>query len=260
MKKRLVQAAICIGLLITATACIPGYGVIAKNVASVMAGDVILLDPGHGGIDGGAVSSRGVVEKDINLAIAEEVKELAEAAGWRVVMTRETDEALCETSGTIRSQKTQDLKARRDLIKSTKPEAAVSIHLNSFTANPSVRGIQTFYPGSGGNKNDLEKSKRLAEHLQKKTMEQVQDGRERLPMEKNDTFLFKEISCPFALVECGFLSNPEEAELLQSSEYQHKLAQGIFDGITAFTGKTPHKEIDLVDSAKEADTQAKNAH
>lgn len=252
MKKRLAQVGVCIAILMIAAAVIPGYGMLARSVASVMAGDVILLDPGHGGMDGGAVSSRGVSEKDINLAIAEEVKSLAEAAGWRVVMTRETDKTLGEgTNGTIRSQKTQDLKARRELIKSTEPDLAISIHLNSFMADTSVRGYQTFYPGSGGSESVLEKSKLLAEHLQKETMKQIQNGRERTPLAKNDTFLFKEVSCPFALMECGFLSNPEEAELLQTKDYQQKLAQGIFNGITAFTGKTPHKEIDLVDSVEE---------
>lgn len=257
MKKRLTQAAICIGVLVAIAAFMPGYGIIAKSVASVMAGDVLLLDPGHGGMDGGAVSSRGVSEKDINLAIAEEVKALAEAAGWKVIMTRESDKALGEGIGTIRSQKTQDLKARREMIKNTKPQLAISIHLNSFTADSAVRGLQTFYPGSGGSEAVLEKSKLLAEHLQEKTMAQIQSSKERVPLAKNDTFLFKEVSCPLVLMECGFLSNPQEAELLQSSDYQQKLAQGIFEGITAFTGKTPHKDIDMVDSAKEANPKEK---
>ncbi len=253
MKRRLTQTVICVAVLAAVAVAMLGHGTIARSVASVMAGDVILLDPGHGGIDGGAVSGRGVSEKDINLAIAQEVKALAEAAGWRVVMTRETDKALGEgTGGTIRSQKTQDLKARRELIKNTEPELAISIHLNSFTADSTVRGYQTFYPGSGGSESVLGKSKLLAEHLQKEMAEQIPDGKERKPLAKNDTFLFQEVPCPLALIECGFLSNPQEAELLQSKEYQQKLAQGIFNGITEFTGKRPHEEINLVDSAAEA--------
>ncbi len=250
MKKRLLQIGVCIGVLVMVTALVPGYGKIAERVQSVMASDVLLLDPGHGGIDGGAVSSRGVSEKAINLQIAQEVKELAEAAGWRVVMTREGDEGLYqEGSGTIRSQKTQDLKARRELIQKTEPELAISIHLNSFKEDASVKGMQVFYPGTGGEQPVLDKSKHLAEVLQSSVADSVQAERDRTPLAKTDVYLFKQVTVPIALIECGFLSNPQEAELLQNSQYQRKLAEGIFDAVTEFTGKEPHKDIDLVDSA-----------
>lgn len=253
MKKRLiVQAGICIGVLLLAAAAIPGYGKIARSVQSVMASDVLVLDPGHGGMDGGAESSRGVSEKSINLEIARQVKELAEAAGWRVVMTRERDTGLYEEDGgTIRSKKTRDLKARRELIQKTDPELVVSIHLNSFKEDPRVKGVQVFYPKAGGEESVLKQSKRLAKTLQSAVKKHIQDGKDRIPLAKNDVFLFKEVTCPIALIECGFLSNPQEAELLQKSDYQQKLAQGIFEGITAFTGKTPRKDIELVDSCKQ---------
>lgn len=253
MKKRwLIQTGLCIGAFFLITALTPGYGKIAKRVQSVMASDVLVLDPGHGGMDGGAESSRGVSEKAINLEIAQLVKELAENAGWRVVMTRESDTGLYEEEGgTIRSKKTRDLKARRELIKKTDPELTVSIHLNSFKEDPQVKGVQVFYPGGGGEESILKKSEKLAETLQESVKEQLQDGKDRKPMAKSDVFLFKEVTCPIAIIECGFLSNPQEAELLQRSDYQQKLAQGIFEGITAYTGKTPHKDVKLVDSRKE---------
>ncbi|MCI8646559.1 MAG: N-acetylmuramoyl-L-alanine amidase [Firmicutes bacterium] len=253
MKKRLlIQTGLCIGALLLVTALIPGYGKIAKRVQSVMASDVLVLDPGHGGMDGGAQSSRGVSEKSINLEIAREVKELAEKAGWRVVMTREGDAGLREEEGgTIRSKKTRDLKARRDLIQKTDPELVVSIHLNSFKEDPQVKGVQVFYPKAGGEESVLKKSKQLAKTLQSAVKEHVQDEKDRIPLAKSDVFLFKEVTCPMALIECGFLSNPQEAELLQKSDYQQKLAQGIFEGITVFTGKTPHKDIEIIDSCKQ---------
>lgn len=253
MKKRwLIQAGLCIGALFLITALTPGYGKIAKRVQSVMASDVLVLDPGHGGIDGGAESSRGVSEKSINLEIAQLVQEMAEKAGWRVVMTRERDTGLYEEGGgTIRSKKIQDLKGRRQLIQRTDPELAVSIHLNSFKEDPRVKGVQVFYPGSGGEEAVLEKSKQLAGNLQEAVKEQVRDEKDRTPLAKSDVYLFKEVTCPMVLIECGFLSNPQEAELLQKSDYQQKLAQGIFEGITAFTGKTPRKDIQLVDSRRE---------
>lgn len=251
MKRRTVQAGICVGILLLVTALVPGYSKIVERVQTVMASDILLIDPGHGGIDGGAESSRGVSEKAINLAVAQEVKALAEQAGWQVVMTREGDGGLYEEgSGSIRSMKTQDLKARRELIRKTQPQLAVSIHLNSFKEDPSVKGAQVFFPGSGGKEETLKKSEALAKILQKQVAASVESSSERIAMSKSDVFLFKEVTCPIAIIECGFLSNPQEAELLQNSQYQKKLAVGIFKGITEFTGKKPHKEIKTVDSAE----------
>lgn len=253
MKKWMIQAGLCAAALLLLLALTPLYSEIAKRVQSVMASDVLLLDPGHGGMDGGAESSRGVSEKAINLEIAQEVKKLAEDAGWRVVMTRESDAGLYqEDGGTIRSKKVQDLKARRELIQKTDPEAAVSIHLNSFKEDPGVKGMQVFYPGAGGEEQILDKSKRLAKIMQTSVKKQLQMEKDRPPLAKSDVFLFKEVTCPMVLIECGFLSNPQEAELLQSSEYQEKIARGIFDAITAFTGKTPRKNIQLIDSRRDA--------
>lgn len=251
MKKRLVQAGICIGLLLAVTALVPGYNEIAARVERIMGTEVLLLDPGHGGIDGGAVSGQGVSEKAINLAISQEVKEMAEAAGWQVVMTRDEDEGLYEEgSGAIRSLKTQDLKARRELIQKTKPELAVSIHLNSFKEDPSVHGMQLFYPGSGGEEKVLEKSKLMAETLQETVALEIKNDKKRVPLPKSDVFLFKDVTCPITIIECGFLSNPNEAQLLQSEEYQQKLAKGIFDGITRFTGKKPKKNVEIIKSSE----------
>lgn len=249
MKRRMIRAGIYIGILLMATVLIPSYSRIAERVQNAMASDILLIDPGHGGIDGGAVSGRGVSEKAINLAIAQEVKVLAEQAGWQVVMTREGDDGLYEEgSGSIRSMKTQDLKARRELIKKTQPQLAISIHLNSFKEDPSVKGAQVFFPGTGGDEKLLKKSEALAKILQKKASKAVGSGTDRVALAKSDVYLFKEVTCPIAIIECGFLSNPEEAEMLQSSQYQKKLAEGIFAGITEFTGKRPQKAIRVVDS------------
>lgn len=258
MKKRIIQAGFCVGVLLLLLVLTPAYSEIAKRVQSVMASDVLLLDPGHGGMDGGAQSSRGVSEKAINLEIAAEVKKLAEEAGWQVVMTRESDAGLYqEDGGTIRSKKVQDLKARRELIQRTDPEAVVSIHLNSFKEDPGVKGMQVFYPGSGGEEQVLENSKKLAKIMQTSVKKQLKLEKDRPPLAKSDVFLFKEVTCPMVLIECGFLSNPQEAELLQNSDYQQKIAQGIFEAITAFTGKTPRKNIEMIDSRTHEGTPQK---
>ena len=250
MKKPLIQAGICIGVLILVATLVPGYGRIAAKVERLTGSEILLIDPGHGGIDGGAVSGQGVSEKAINLAISQEVKKLAQNAGWQVVMTRDADEGLYQKgSGAIRSLKTQDLKARRDLIQKIHPELTISIHLNSFKEDPSVKGTQVFYPGSGGGETVLASSKKLANIIQEKVTLSLRDGTNRVALPKSDVFLFKAVTCPIAIIECGFLSNPEEASLLQSSEYQQKLANAIFEGITQFTGKKPGKNIRIVDNS-----------
>lgn len=104
------------------------------------------MDPGHGGMDGGAQSSDGTSEKDINLSIAEQVKKQLEGEGVKVIMTRYKDEGLYDESqeGTIRSLKTQDMKERKRIIDDSKADLTVSIHLNSFTQDSSVKGAQVF--------------------------------------------------------------------------------------------------------------------
>lgn len=252
MKKQLIGTGICLAILVAAGFFFLQWGGLAAGVQGVLSGEVLLIDAGHGGIDGGAESGRGVCEKSINLAIAQEVKTLAQQAGWQVVMTRETDEGLYkENGGTIRSKKTQDLKARRDMIQNMRPEAAVSIHLNSFREDPSVKGAQAFYPDSGGEEEVLSESRRLAECLQKKVSSAAADDGHRTALGKSDVFLFREVTCPISIIECGFLSNPEEAELLRSSEYQRKIAEAIFEGIMEFSGKEPRKNIKLIDSGQD---------
>lgn len=251
MKRRLIGAGICLGLLIAAGAVFFSQSDIALKVQSLMPGDVILIDAGHGGVDGGAESSRGVVEKNINLEIAREVQALAEQAGWQVIMTRENDSGLYdEDGGTIRSKKTQDLKARRQMIQDIGPEAAVSIHLNSYREDTSVKGAQAFYPASGGDKEVLGQSKKLAESLQDKVGAVAKGTGKRSALSKSDVFLFKEVTCPISIIECGFLSNPEEAGLLRDSEYQKKIARAIYEAVMEFTGKEPRKKIELIDSSE----------
>lgn len=210
--------------------------------------DVILLDPGHGGIDGGAESSTGMSEKDINLAIALHIRELAEADGWSVVMTREEDKGLYPEKDrqSIRSLKTEDLLARKEIISETDPLLVVSIHLNSFKQDPSVRGAQTFYP-TDGDQNIIDESKRLAEVIQSNLVEGLDDGTDREALAKRDVLLFKNPVAPIVIVECGFLSNRSEAELLMQKDYQRKLADCIYEGILEYTGrefKTPMQILD----------------
>jgi N-acetylmuramoyl-L-alanine amidase len=210
--------------------------------------DVILIDPGHGGMDGGATSAAGLTEKDLSLAIALRLRALAETDGWAVVMTREEDRGLGDGKGSVRSQKTADLNARAALIKKVKPAVAISIHMNSFRQDPSVRGAQTFYPAGPGEQAILDASKSLAETIQSQLTRGIADGTDRAALGKKDVLMLKNPAAPIALVECGFLSNAEEAMLLEQPEYQKALARCIYDGILLHTGRKPARPMEFIDS------------
>ncbi len=243
--KKIALAAFAIAILI---AIHPAYDGLIAKVQLVTATDVIVIDPGHGGMDGGASSDGGTTEKDINLAIALQIKELAEADGWKVVLTREDDRSLGEKNKTIRSQKTADLIARREIIKEVDPTVAVSVHLNSFKQDRSVRGAQSFFPAGPGDQTVLDESKMLAEAIQEQLVIGVDDGTDRTALAKRDVLLFRNPTVPMAIIECGFLSNPEEAKLLEQQEYQRKLAKCIYEGIMRYTGKEPKEPIEAIDS------------
>lgn len=222
---------------------------IALKVNQMMNAPVIVIDPGHGGMDGGASSARGTTEKDINLKIGLYVKELAEMDGFKVVMTRDSDMGLHgKEKGSIRSQKTQDLLARKEIIKKTQPLLAVSIHLNSFKQDTSVKGAQTFYPLGQGEEQILQDSKLLAETIQEHLVTGIADGSNRVALGKKDMLMFKNPTTPIVLVECGFLSNAEEANLLETEDYQRKLAKHIYEGILEFSGLKPVSPPEIVDS------------
>ncbi|QOX64472.1 hypothetical protein FRZ06_14545 [Anoxybacterium hadale] len=227
----------------------PVYDGVVTRVERLTSTDILLLDPGHGGMDGGAQSAAGVSEKDINLAIAMYVKEFAEADGWKVVMTREKDIALGDTgSKTIRGKKTADLIARKQMIKEVAPIAAISIHLNSFKQDRSVRGAQTFFPSGPGEQVVLDESKKLAEAIQDRLVTGIADGSERVALGKRDVLMFKNPTVPMAIVECGFLSNESEAKLLEDPEYQKKIARYIYEGIMIYSGKEPIERFETIDS------------
>ena len=161
------------------------------------------------------------------------VKELAEKDGHKVIMTRDDDRLLGDTeSGAIRSKKTADLIERKRIIDESKADFAVSIHLNSFKGDRSVHGAQVFYPQGKEDEKVIADSKMLAEAVYEKISLGLDDGTNRPVLAKGDARILKNVSVPTIIVECGFLSNNKEAELLESEEYQEKLAQFIYEGIS----------------------------
>jgi len=203
---------------------------------------IIMIDAGHGGIDGGAVSADGVSEKDINLSIALMVEDIL--AGWdaEVVQTRTGDEGVGGAAGdgsrsnkkqSIRSIKTEDLRTRREMADDLRPDAFVSIHLNSFKEDRTVYGAQTFY-SDGDTEEAGTLSRKLAETIQSHIELKIDNGSVRVPLEKKDVLMLKQTAYPAVIVECGFLSNSNEAELLQTYDYQYKMAEAIAEGIADF--------------------------
>lgn len=187
---------------------------------------VVIIDPGHGGIDSGATSINGVEEKHINLDIAMKLRRLIEQAGGVALMIREDGKGLY-TEGSKSGRKREDLKTRQQLIKESDADIVISIHLNSFPQSQ-YYGAQTFY------KNGDERSKKLSECIQSEMLVIMDRGNNRAIKPRSDTYLFKGNNIPGALVECGFLSNPEEEKLLQQGHYQEKLAWCIFSGIIEY--------------------------
>ena len=187
--------------------------------------DLVVIDSGHGGSDPGKVGINEVLEKDINLKISKQVEKELKNKGYQVVMTREKDQMLAgETSG---NSKIQDMKARVDLINEKAPGLAVSIHQNSYPSSD-VHGAQVFYPQGS------EKSKQLADHIQSALIKGLDPNNHREAKANAEYYLFRDNPYPIVIVECGFLSNPEELKALQDDGYQKKAVQCILDGIESY--------------------------
>ncbi len=188
---------------------------------------IIVLDPGHGGSDPGKIGVNDVEEKTVNLEIAGMVQKLLKKEKIEVVMTRKEDTMLTGRDG--QSTKVGDMKARVALINETKPALAVSIHQNSYHQE-GVKGAQVFYYSHS------EDGKKAAELMQKALLSLNPDNNRKA--KANDTYyLLKRTEPPTIIVECGFLSNWEEAELLKDKEYQESIAEAIVKGIKAYIEK-----------------------
>lgn len=194
----------------------------SKNVPMERGTDFILvLDPGHGGMDGGAVSADGTVEAQINLAVGLRMEEIARLLGVETVMTRREDIDLSDKeAGTVRQQKASDLKNRVTQANSISGGVLVSLHQNSLPQVPSVHGAQVFYAETEG-------SQALAETIQAALNETVNDRAKEVKAAGSGVYLLKNAKIPAVLVECGFLSNPDETALLNTETHQTRLALTI---------------------------------
>ena len=193
---------------------------------------VIMIDSGHGGIDPGVVGIGDLQEKDVNLKIAKELAQELEKEGYQTILTREEDKVLYDQDS--RNKKVQDMQNRCAMIKEKKPLLTVSIHQNSY-GDEAVCGPQVFYY------KDSVKGRELARCIQEELNTQLQVSSPRTEKANSTYYLLKRSEGTLNIVETGFLTNPREAELLNTKEYQKKCAKAICDGILKFL-KTVEKD------------------
>lgn len=184
----------------------------------------IVIDPGHGGVDGGATACTGKLESAYNLEIALRLKDLFRLLGYDTRMIRTEDISVYTKGDTIAQKKISDLKERVRIANEAENTLLVSIHQNTFP-DSRYSGAQVFYPATEG-------SKILAESMQRSFVQALNSGSRRQAKKSSGIYLLEHIQCPGVLVECGFLSNPEEAALLAAPEYQQKVCCVIVSAVS----------------------------
>ncbi len=201
---------------------------IARNMGTIESmavpedNKIVVIDAGHGGSDPGKIGVNNALEKDINLSIALKVKDILEKKGITVVLTRENEDGLYQETDT--NKKRSDMQKRCQIIAESKCTIAVSIHQNSYHEE-SVAGPQVFYYATST------QGQQLATIIQNELIEQLAPEKKRTAKANDSYYLLKKAVCPIVIVECGFLSNWNEAALLVTDEYQQKVAQAVADGI-----------------------------
>ena len=230
MKKVIVAIITCL-LIIT-------YIMPVNTFAMDNSDKVILIDPGHGGIDGGAKSKTGTIEKDINLQISLKLRDNLEEKGYKVYMTRDEDEGLYQKGNTVREKKREDLNRRVEMKKETKCDIFVSIHQNMFPQSKCY-GAQVWYASNDNSYN-------LATIVQDSIKESVKDNNKRVAKPAVEAYLILRDKYEGAsiLVECGFLSNPDEEARLKSDEHQNLIVEGISNGIDKYFDGDINKNVE----------------
>lgn len=233
MKKNLflsviLTACFCLGLIFLISDQVQTVSsnkiLFSENPASSSATPTIIIDAGHGGPDPGKVSTTGTLEKDLNLQIALILKNLLEAQDINVIMTRDTDKDL---STSDKGRKMSDMKERIKLIETSNADLVIGIHQNSYP-DPDIYGAQCFYLSGS------EEGRKIASQIQEQIIASTNQTKIREIKDNGDYYLLKHSPLPTVIVECGFLSNPAEEQLLLTNEYQHKMAWGIHLGLLQY--------------------------
>ena len=213
-----VNVLLLIGFLLLSIWGSNAVTVLSEN-APVMDRKTVIIDAGHGGVDGGATSCTGILESKFNLEIALRLQDFMELLGIQTVMIRETDCSVYTQGQTIAQKKVSDLKERVRIVNSTENATLVSIHQNLFP-DAKYSGAQVFYAPT-------EESRILARSMQSALINSVNPSSHRQAKSADGIYLMQHINCPGILIECGFLSNPAEEYLLRDASYQKKLCAVI---------------------------------
>ena len=210
-----VYFSILIGLIFIANMINRAVSVVNENTDQQVLHNII-IDAGHGGVDGGATSCSGVLESNLNLQIALKLNDLLQLMGIRTTMIRTTDISIYTEGETIAAKKVSDLKRRVEIVNNTEHALLLSIHQNYFS-DDRYSGAQVFYA-------DTTESMALAKHMQTKLVETLNKHNNRKIKPAKNIYLMQHINCPAVLIECGFLSNPSEDVKLNDPKYQQKLS------------------------------------
>ena len=200
-----------------------------SNVSVISTLPLIIIDPGHGGEDGGTSSADGIIEKDINLSISRKLDILLTLCGYNTLMTRNEDKLIYNGSHkSMRSKKVSDIRNRMSVIENNSESVFLSIHQNYFTQQK-YNGAQVFYSPNNP------ESKLIADYIQNSVRESLQTGNERKSKKSGkEIYLLHHSKTPSVMVECGFMSNPTEAALLNDEEYQIKMSLVILNGLNEY--------------------------
>lgn len=186
----------------------------------------VILDAGHGGVDGGAISCTGISESSINLEIALRLNDLMHLLGMRTIMIRDDDRSVYTEGKTIATKKISDIRNRVRIVNETPNALLVSIHQNNFS-DPKYYGAQVFY-------NNKFNSREIALQLQSAFRENLDITNKRQPQNSSGVYLMEHINCPGVLIECGFLSNVKEEAMLRDDTYQKKICSIVATTVSKY--------------------------
>ena len=198
---------------------------LVETTSTPVSGKTIVIDAGHGVPDEGAQSSTGTTEAETNLKISLKVQNLLEQSGCTVILTRSDENAIYDVdSNTLKQKKISDIRNRVRIGNESSADIFVSIHLYKIPQQQ-YYGWQCFY------KEGNEQSNKLAKSIQENLNKSMQKENNRVAMKIDNIYIIKHVEIPTSIVECGFLSNPEEEKQLLDDNYQNRLAWGIYNGI-----------------------------
>lgn len=230
-------------LMLFAAQTLQAFGIVSFHADFFEKKGIVIVDAGHGGEDGGAVGVNGVLEKDINLAIALELEKYLLQNNFQVVMIRDSDVSVGDQSlGTISERKRSDTKSRLRTVEETGECVLISIHQNHFSQSK-YSGAQVFYSTNRAESADL------AEAIRQSVVGSLQpdNKRENKPADSG-IYLLHKCPVPGVLVECGFLSNPEETEKLCTEQYQKDMAAAIYNGLIVYLEQLKEESSSADDS------------